>query len=141
MESEALSVLLVSHFDEHLISLLRILDHTDWSLYWYAALQDARQALQKHKIDVAICDRDLPDGGWKDLLTAIWSLISPPPLIVTASLADEQFWEDVLSLGVYDVLEKPFQKEEVMQVVSSAARLTKPPAAAQIEGVQPRLEG
>jgi DNA-binding NtrC family response regulator len=41
-------------------------------------------------------------------------------LIVTDRLADERLWAEVLNLGGYDLLLKPFDPEELLRVVSSA---------------------
>jgi DNA-binding response OmpR family regulator len=63
----------------------------------------------------------LPEGKtWKDLLRAVEALRNPPPLIVTSRLADECLWAEVLNLGGYDLLMKPFDATEVFRVVSLA---------------------
>lgn len=66
---------------------------------------------------VLICDSDLTDGSWRDLLNELATMPNPPKLIVTSRLADEQLWAEVLNLGGYDVLAKPFESEEVVRVV------------------------
>jgi DNA-binding response OmpR family regulator len=43
------------------------------------------------------------------------TLTDPPLLIVSSRLADEHLWAEALNLGVFDVLAKPFQSEEVLQ--------------------------
>jgi DNA-binding response OmpR family regulator len=69
---------------------------------------------------VVVCERDLPDGCWKEILELTFSLPHPPPVIVTARLADEYLWAEVLNLGGYDVLSKPFNKQEVSRTVRLA---------------------
>ncbi len=39
---------------------------------------------------------------------------------MTDRLADERLWSEVLNLGGYDVLLKPFEPGEVLRVVNSA---------------------
>jgi DNA-binding NtrC family response regulator len=68
---------------------------------------------------VVVCERDLPDGSWKDILQLTAPLDSPP-VIVTSRLADDHLWAEVLNLGGYDVLRKPLNKEEVSRSVSLA---------------------
>jgi len=46
----------------------------------------------------------------------------PPPLIVTSRLADERLWAEVLNLGAFDVIAKPFDRMETMRVISAAWR-------------------
>jgi DNA-binding response OmpR family regulator len=46
----------------------------------------------------------------------------PPLLLVVSKHADENLWAEVLNLGGYDVLLKPFERAEVVRVVGMAWR-------------------
>jgi len=48
------------------------------------------------------------------------SLPNPPVLIVTSRLADARLWGEALNRGAYDVLAKPFDRAEVVRVISLA---------------------
>jgi DNA-binding response OmpR family regulator len=74
------------------------------------------------RISVVICDTDLPDGDWKDVLQQVLQARSAPALIVTSRVADHSLWAEVLKLGGYDVLAQPFDGEEVTRVIASALR-------------------
>ena len=69
---------------------------------------------------VVVCERDLPDGDWKDVLAIALSLPVPPPVIVTSRLADDYLWAEVLNLGGYDVLAKPLDAEELRRTMNLA---------------------
>ena len=69
---------------------------------------------------VIVCERDLPDGTWKDVLEIAASIPQPPPVIVTSRLADDYLWAEVLNLGGYDVLAKPFDPREVARTLKLA---------------------
>jgi len=75
---------------------------------------------RRHDSYVVICERDLQDGDWKDVLGISLCLRNPPPLIVTSRLADNHLWAEVLNLGGYDVLAKPLDTHEVDRVVTLA---------------------
>lgn len=62
----------------------------------------------------------MPDSSWKSLLAALDQLPDRPLLVVTSRLADEHLWAEVLNLGGYDVLMKPFDPQEVVRVISLA---------------------
>jgi DNA-binding response OmpR family regulator len=62
---------------------------------------------------VIVCERRLPDGDWRDVLGLALDLPHPPTVIVTCRQADEHLWAEVLNLGGYDVLAKPFDEREV----------------------------
>jgi DNA-binding response OmpR family regulator len=92
------------------------------------------QAIQNVKRPSLIaCDSDLPDGSWRDFLASAEGA-ETPPLIVTSRLADERLWAEVLNLGGYDLLAKPFEKSEVIRAIDMALRrrtiLGKSPLAA-----------
>jgi DNA-binding response OmpR family regulator len=84
--------------------------------------RDAAERLSRTAISVVICDTDLPDGDWKDVLQQVQQARSTPVLIVTSRVADHSLWAEVLNLGGYDVLAQPFDREEVTRVVTSAVR-------------------
>lgn len=68
------------------------------------------------------CERDLAPGAWKDMLDEAFALPQSPCVIVTSRLADEYLWAEALNVGAYDVLAKPFEREEVVRIVSLASR-------------------
>ncbi len=119
---ERARVLVVSRLDEDLIALLRIFLHTRWAVCWWNNFDDAVAALHDENIQVAICDRELEDGNWRALLEVIGSMPTPPRMILTSRVADDLVWLQALSAGVYDVLAKPFNENEVIRVVSDATR-------------------
>jgi len=119
------AVLVIGGFDTDLIALLGILNDTDWTLYWNTSRADAVETLRCRPVNVVLCDRDLPDGDWRDVLEATSSLSGPPPVIVTARFANERLWAEVLSLNGYDVLTKPFDADEVMRGITLAREFSK----------------
>jgi len=70
---------------------------------------------------VVVCDQHLHDGDWRDLLKDLQGESPAPPLIVSSRLADDRLWAEVLNLGGYDLLTRPFAAAEVSRVVNLAA--------------------
>ena len=108
--------------DEHLVSLLRILRGYGYKADWMTDCKDAVTSLAGAAIPVVICERDLPDGNWRDVMTQTDLMPQRPLLIVTSMFADERLWVEVLNLGGYDVLQKPFDEKEVVGMVGQAFR-------------------
>lgn len=73
-------------------------------------------------VPVVIADSGMADGCWKDLLCTLGSSQHPPRLVVASRLADAHLWAEVLNLGGYDVLSKPYDATEVNWAVDSALR-------------------
>ena len=127
MDSNALprkimTVLMVSPFDEDRIRLDHIFAGSRWRARGVRTCREALALLRKSAAPVVLCEGDLPDGNWKDILDAFTVLTAPPLLIVTSRLADECLWVEVLNLGGYDLLAKPLDKKEVLWAVDSAWR-------------------
>jgi len=114
------SALLVSNIQEDHRILAEIFSQNQWMLFRTATVRTAISIVRENEIPVVISDRDVPDGGWKKLLSAFGRLSRPPLLVVTSRLADEYLWAEVLNLGGHDVLATPFNPRELGWVLESA---------------------
>ncbi len=81
-----------------------------------AGFHEASAQISRPETDVVICESDLPDGSWIDVLDAAMARPKPPIVIVTSRLSDDYLWAEVLNRGGYDVLVQPFDEEEVTRV-------------------------
>jgi DNA-binding NtrC family response regulator len=97
-----------------------LFDHTHWVLLEAHSCREALSVLRRHDIPVVITEPALPDGSWKDLLPLAESRRGRHCLIVASRLADERMWMEVLDLGGFNVLEKPFDKRELFRLISLA---------------------
>jgi DNA-binding response OmpR family regulator len=110
----------VSPYNEDHACLRTIFSHSNWKVYQAQDCREAISFLQENRTAVLVCERDLPDGDWKKLLENLLTYSAPPLLVVTSKNADDSLWAEVLNLGAYDVLSKPFDKAEVMRIISLA---------------------
>jgi DNA-binding NtrC family response regulator len=117
------TILAVFSAREDRTSLASIFAHSNWELRFTRALPQTQTALSKSPVGVVISETCLSDGHcWQDLLNEIHEMEDPPPLIVADRLADERLWAEVLNLGAYDLLAKPFDVREVLHAVTTACR-------------------
>jgi two-component system, sensor histidine kinase and response regulator len=119
---ENISILVVSSHPDDVTCLRVMLHHSDWRIAVATCAAEAAKQLQAQPISVIICERDLPDGSWKEVLQQTQQLAQPPLLLVVSKHADENLWAEVLNLGGYDVLLKPLDRAEVLRVVGMAWR-------------------
>jgi|SwirhisoilCB3_FD_contig_61_2837709_length_421_multi_2_in_0_out_0_1 DNA-binding NtrC family response regulator len=91
-----------------------------WRVHRAATCNDAASKLRESSCDVVLCDNNLPDGGWRDLLALLGALNAALPVVVMSSAADESMWAEVLRGGAFDLLAKPLEKEDICRVLSSA---------------------
>ena len=115
-------VLAVSPFESDHTSLAHIFGHTAWDFDVARSLREAETKLITEPIPVVLCEERLPDGDWKDVLSLGDRLVQPYHLIVTSQYADDRLWAEVLNLGAYDVLAKPFHSQEVFRTIGLAWR-------------------
>jgi DNA-binding NtrC family response regulator len=118
----ALTVLSVSPLEADHLSLQTIIGDSTWIVYKTHELVSALVLLQQHDIAVVLCERDLLPGSYIDVLEHISALPNAPSLIVVSRLADERLWAEALNLGAWDVLAKPFDRNELVRSVKSAWR-------------------
>lgn len=117
-----ISFLAVIPREEDCRSLRNILDHSNWTMHTAATVAEALSRLEDCPAPVILSEQQLPDGNWKDLLEAFAESENPPHLVVTSWRADNRLWAEVLNLGGFDVLPKPFDATEVFRVLSMAWR-------------------
>jgi DNA-binding NtrC family response regulator len=115
-------VLAVSPFSRDHITLQSIFNRSNWVLRTASTYAEALAILSEDVVPVVIVERDVPPYSWKDVLTKVALLTNPSRLIVASDNADPRLWGEVLNLGAYDVLAKPFKSAELFASVSSAWR-------------------
>jgi DNA-binding NtrC family response regulator len=115
----ARKLLLISPDEEDRASLRRIVDGREWQLRSVKTCRDAFQWLETEPISVVFCDQVLEDGSWKDILQRLANRAEGPLLVVVSRQADDYLWSEVLNLGGYDVLAKPFNSREVTHVLTT----------------------
>jgi DNA-binding response OmpR family regulator len=121
LEGSSLSALAVGAEGDQ-ADLDKIFREWGWKLHRVRTPSEARAFLDGTPVGVVISKRDLPEGGWREMLDHLLQRSDPPALVVTSRLADDMLWAEVLNMGGYDVLAEPLDSEEVNRVVSAAAR-------------------
>jgi DNA-binding response OmpR family regulator len=116
----AITVLTVGISQEDYIFLVWIFRHSNWRLRRAYTGSEAMRFLHGHRVGVVLAPGDLPDAVWDDLLDRLRGLFAPPVLVAINSETDPDTWARALHHGAYDVLCRPFNHGEVVQVISSA---------------------
>ena len=121
-EDSANRVLVVSSVAEDQVALGHLLASHSYPRYRASSVSEAADWLRRKSARVVICDDELSDGHWQDLWEVLRCMAVPPVFIVSAHLADERLWAEVLNMGAYDVIAKPYRGAEVVRVLSQAFR-------------------
>lgn len=121
LKSQRISILAVGPSAED----RRVLDdvfRATLDIHSVSSCREACEFLSRRHIPVVITDRDLRDGSWRDVLSAIGTSGYSSSLIVASRHADEMLWADVLHMGGFDVLATPLDPSEVNRSVGAALR-------------------
>ncbi len=119
---QQVTAVVVSHHESDQAFFRGIFQEAKWDLHEVHSFHEALSLLRRRPVALVISDRDLKDGSWRDILDTLKGVPGSPPLIVTSRLADDYLWAEVLNEGGFDVLAQPFDREEVVRVVSAASR-------------------
>jgi DNA-binding NtrC family response regulator len=106
--------------DRGVVDLIGMLRVFGYNVEWSTTLSDGLAGLRTTAVPAVICESNLPDGNWKDLVQHLGSFEPHPLVIVSDQDADDRLWADVLMAGAYDVLAEPFEADEVMRSLSLA---------------------
>jgi DNA-binding NtrC family response regulator len=106
-----------------------ILAPRGWEIREIAGFLPLADQLRRHLFAAVLCESELIDGTWRDVLEELATQAPAPPLIVTSFLADAPLWAEVLNCGGFDVVRVPFEAEELGRVAALAAEGSQPAGA------------
>ena len=114
------AVLFVSSSVEDARTLVPMLEAMGIPFSHVTDLAQAKKLLESHVFSAVLTEVNLPDGSWKDVVTAVGRIRRRVAVVVTDLLADARLWVDVLKFGAYDLLPKPFCCGEVQRILANA---------------------
>lgn len=114
------NALFVSPFEADHEFMQRFFTRTKWRLYPAETYRKAALWLKSESISVIVTEKELPDGNWRDLLAEASGCPFSPVLVATYRFSEIDNLNQLLELGAYDVLAKPFDETEVSQIISFA---------------------
>jgi len=125
-----ITVLSVSPSESEHAALEQIFGESETTLYpncrpavqRSGSLESALSALRESRIPIVIFDGDWLPGAWREVIAGTRDLPAPPCLIVTSESGDDRLWAEALSHGAFDVIVKPFNKNDVIRIITAAWR-------------------
>jgi DNA-binding response OmpR family regulator len=120
ISQQEVMLLLVGAVEDNDSKSASFFSHSTWQARRVPGCREALPLIRLGLHGVIVVERDLPDGNWKDVLEFASFRNKPPLVIVTSRLADDYLWAEVLNLGGYDVLAKPFIRDEVNRTINLA---------------------
>lgn len=100
--------------------LKRFLERHQHSVILSYTLEDAKAKVRDATFDLVFTDLRLPDGDGIDLLNHIKSKNAAVPVVLMTGYAEVSTAVKAMKQGAFDYISKPFNPEEVLQVVKNA---------------------
>jgi len=115
-------VLVASAEIEDRRGLMHILQAQELEPICCSAIRESIEILQKQTVGLVFCDKNLSDGTYRDLLSAIRSLKTKVRVVVTSRHADWDEYLEAMRLGAFDVIAAPCRPTDVEWMVIQAKR-------------------
>jgi DNA-binding NtrC family response regulator len=122
LPAEPVHIVVVCPSDDDRLMLRDVGQRQGWKLEEARTYREAMNRVAHGRIPVILCESQLPDGSWEDVLSGTATCLIRPRIVVMSRHADERLWVDVLSMGGFDVLAAPFADQEVCRCVELAFR-------------------
>ena len=113
-------IILVEDEPEILKMLAETLSEHHFRVLTATRLQDAKILVEQPDVQVVISDLALPDGSGIDLLKYIRCVRPSLPVVITTGFPSIHVVEEALRLGAFDLVEKPFDLQTLVSIVSEA---------------------
>ncbi len=117
-------------------TLKEILESVDAEVFEAADGVDALAWLEKHRADLVITDLQMPRLNGMQLLERLRATLPAPKTILLTAHGSERHAVQAMKLGAYDYFSKPFDTDEVLEVVDRAVGSVR----AEMENEQLRAE-
>jgi DNA-binding NarL/FixJ family response regulator len=91
----------------------------------YCNFSDALNALNNESFDVCLVDYHLPDGTGLDIAKTLKNEPHAPVIVMITAYSKERLAIDSLNIGVYKYLEKPIEKDFLVQTMKECFEYAK----------------
>jgi len=117
-----MTILLASERDDDHQTLQALLHNTRWTVARALSWGDAASFCGRVIKPVILVDRYFQGSDWRFTLSSMVNLESNSCLILLSDVSDQYLWNEVVQLGGFDVLARPFQRSDVLRILEFAQR-------------------
>jgi len=95
-----------------------------WSLEvgWYSSVQEARRSLRRGTHSLVLCEANLPDGTYRDVMQLVAHKLGRIRVIVMSESVLEDCYREAIDDGVFDVLATPCRRTDVQWIIMHAVQ-------------------
>jgi FixJ family two-component response regulator len=122
------SLLLFSSRAEDSTELKEVLRGTPWELTAAVSrVEDAAALLAATPVPILLFDRDANGACWQDTMKRLIEARKNACVVLLSSVSDQYLWEEVVQQGGFDLLTRPFRKEQVLSALLFASAHVRSP--------------
>jgi|ERR1035437_4519119 FixJ family two-component response regulator len=124
---QKIPLLIVTSHTEDVEELKSILRETPWELTDASHLEDPSAALKGAAVPILLFDRDSAGACWQVTMRRLIKTRRGVCVVLLSSVADQYLWDEVVQHGGFDLLTRPFRKEQVLSTLMFAYAHSKTP--------------
>lgn len=94
----------------------------EWSLEvcWCLTLQEARRGLRRGNHALVLCEAELPDGTYEDVMKVLRHKLDRIRVIVVSAPPSEHCYSQATEMGAFDVISGPCKRTDVQWIIMQA---------------------
>jgi response regulator RpfG family c-di-GMP phosphodiesterase len=92
----------------------------DWNLYLCPTCESAAALPDTVRIPIVLFDRDGLDMNWRDAFRLFLAADRSRCVVLCSPFDDNHLWQEVIRLGGYDIVRKPFREEQIVRTIQFA---------------------
>ena len=100
--------------------LYEISERNHWEVFFAETQEQARQMSDQLKPAIILFDRDVVGADWRDAVSSLASVSAGGCVLLISRVADEYLWNEIVSVGGYDLLHKPLNEKDLSRAIKLA---------------------
>ena len=113
---QKIAVVIVTSRGEDVPELRALLLDSPWELTAVPQIEDAAAALRAASAPILLFDRDAA-ASWQDTVKRFVKSRRNTCVVLLSNVADQYLWDEVVQQGGFDLLPRPFRKEQVLSTL------------------------
>jgi FixJ family two-component response regulator len=111
------SVSIITSRAEDIRELNDFLHGTPWELIDVSDLEGAAVALKTTAVPILLFDRDTAGSCWQTTMKGLIRKRRGTCVILLSNVTDQYLWDEMVQQGGFDLLTRPFKKEQVLSTL------------------------
>jgi two-component system OmpR family response regulator len=116
--------ILIVDDEPDILDLLELIisDKTDYRVVTTAAPREALEMIRRGEADLLITDLRMPEMDGSDLVSQAAQIDASLPFIIITAYGTPETALEVIRLGAFDFITKPFRQEQILLTIEKAVK-------------------